>query len=64
MFCLNVFAPRVQCKDIGASGTGVTVMSHYVVAGNQTLEEQPVLLNTEPSLQPIVFLRFLELFYL
>lgn len=28
-------------------------VSHHVVAGNRTLEEQPALLNAEPCLQPL-----------
>ena len=48
----------VACTDQKrASGPlGVTVVSHHVGAGSQTvgpLEEQPVLLTTEPSSWPL-----------
>lgn len=52
-FCVS-FAYTEQKRVSGA--LGVTILSHHVSAGNQTvgpLEEQPALLTPEPSSWPL-----------
>lgn len=47
---MYVSAHRGQ-RACQTSETGVITVSHHVVAGNQTLGEQPLLLTSDPSLQ-------------
>ena len=51
--CRYIYTPEESIELHGT--TVISAVSHHIDSGNwtQDLEEQPVLLTTEPSLQPV-----------